>query len=232
MSTKKSEQFGNDEGRDFGSSFGTTRDRSKTSRTTFAVPEKLEKIQLSKRQQQETQQRQQPQAPTLQYQRGQSVQAGQQQQPGITVGKSGFTDQLALILGGVYAAGASYGVGASLWGLIANRGVKRKRYAISSRVKISRQLTEGFKVVSHYGNTAAAVGLLYMLISKSSTYIFQEELEYLPKPAHHSIFGFMAGALCKSINGARPAMLAGVLGALAAPVAVWSFARMSKLINI
>ncbi len=231
MSSKKSETIMSDEFDFSKATFAPSKDRAPaatTSRPTFTVAEKQEKIQLGRRPQQEVRQRQ-PQPQTLHYQRGQAMPQGQQ---GITVGKTGFTDQLALILGGVYGVGAAFGILAALRDAITSSGIKKRRYVISSRVQISRRLTEGFKIVSNYGNTTAAIGLLYMLLSKATTYIFQEELEYVPKPVQHSIFGFMAGALCKSINGFKPAILAGTMGSIAAPLSVACFSRFSQFVRI
>ena len=68
-------------------------------------------------------------------------------------------------------------------------------------------------------NGATGIGLLYILLTKINRYIFEEELEYVPKAGQAAIFGGITGALCRATLGARPALVGGIIGATAAPIA-------------
>ena len=218
MSERRSDYFGTGSS-SFGSdnnSFGLnqTNYNEERPRRPFTVAEAPQKIQLNRQRQPGSQN------------------YGRQAPSSITVSKSSAADKMSLILGGLYSIGAGYGVIRTMWDKLTEKTTHKRRYVIGAKVKLSRQLTEGFKKVSYYGNNIAAAGLMYVLFSKIINYLFQEELEYVPKLAQYATFGFITGFMCKLINGYKPALLGGTIGLITAPIVVGGFSRISSHIII
>jgi hypothetical protein len=87
-------------------------------------------------------------------------------------------------------------------------------------------LNEAGKHTSYYGSRCAAVALIFFLLRKSLTYIFEEELELIPTWTHVPIFGALTGALCKCNMGVKSAALAAVVGCVTAATVFPIYKRM------
>jgi len=65
--------------------------------------------------------------------------------------------------------------------------------------------------VSKFANAGGCLCLLYSLVRKTTTFLFDEELEELSPVQKQFIFGFLSGSLFKCSRGIAPALFAGTL---------------------
>ena len=148
----------------------------------------------------------------------------------IVASKTNFINHLSLITGGMFTLGSLCGVGAVGWKMLLKKKVNHPR--LGWKIFLSRTITQSSNRILFYGTNLAGVGLLYLMIYKVMNYAFLEELNLLPSFLQPSIFGFLTGAFCKSINGLRPALFTGVIGAAVAPFAVAGFTKLIKKTRI
>jgi hypothetical protein len=65
--------------------------------------------------------------------------------------------------------------------------------------------------ISRFANAGGCLCLIYSLVRKTTTFLFDEELEDLSPVQKQFLFGFLAGSIFKCSRGLYPALFAGTL---------------------
>eukprot|EP01022_Parablepharisma_sp_SALTPOND_P013517 TRINITY_DN1813_c0_g1_i1.p1 TRINITY_DN1813_c0_g1~~TRINITY_DN1813_c0_g1_i1.p1 ORF type:complete len:1261 (-),score=117.20 TRINITY_DN1813_c0_g1_i1:5003-8785(-) len=139
-------------------------------------------------------------------------------------------DQMSLAVGTMYSLGGGVGVVAGLLKAAARgKGLLKPIYI---RMHVTSVINEFVRETARFGNNVAGIGLMYFVIAKSTSYIFEEELQYVPKLLHISLCGALTGALCRSVYGRRPALFAAGIGFVAAPLLHVILSKANANINI
>ena len=69
------------------------------------------------------------------------------------------------------------------------------------------------KTSARFGNNMGGAIFLYLLVGKTMSFVFQEELETVGgETAKAAVFGALTGAIYKSTRGLRPILFASLLG--------------------
>ena len=82
------------------------------------------------------------------------------------------------------------------------------------RLLVNNYLNNIGKTSSRFGNNVGGAIFLYLIIGKSTNFIFMEELENFSDVQKSALFGALTGAVYKSTRGFRPIVLGSVLGAV------------------
>ena len=148
----------------------------------------------------------------------------------IQIRKASAADQLSLAVGTMYGMGGSIGIVTGLLKAVArSKGLIRH---VHIKLHATSVINELVKDVAAFGNNVAGVGLMYFIIARTTSYLFQEELEHVPKLLHISLCGALTGALCKIVYGRRPALFAAGIGFIAAPLLHIALSKTNANINI
>lgn len=118
-----------------------------------------------------------------------------------------FAEKFAAIIGPSYVV--SFFIGAAI-GLTKVPPPKARR---TTRLLINNYLNNIGKTSAICGNNVGAAVFMYLVVGKSLSFIFQEELEGIGEGTKSAAFGALTGAIYKSTRGVRPMVLASLLGA-------------------
>ena len=111
----------------------------------------------------------------------------------------------------------------------------RRHHLIKSvflRIHATTFINQTVREVAICGNNIAAIGLLYFFIGRTASYIFEEELAYVPKVVQISLCGALTGALCKCLRGRQAALFAAGIGLFAAPALHYFLGKTNANISI
>ncbi len=128
-----------------------------------------------------------------------------------------FTEKLASIIGPSYTMAFFLGAGLGLTKVPPPRARRTKRLLINN------YLNNIGKTSARCGNNMGGAIFMYLLVGKSLTFVFQEELEFVSENQKAALAGAFTGALYKCTRGVRPLIFASILGSLcgAAYSSIW-----------
>ncbi len=148
----------------------------------------------------------------------------------IQVRRVGTAEQISLAVGTFYGFGGGLGLVSAFAKIVA-----RRQHIIRSavmKVHATTFINESIREIAMYGNNVAGMALMYIFVGKAMSYLFEEELQYVPKLAQICLCGALTGALCRCFRGRRVALFAAGVGAVVAPLAHLALAKINTNINI
>lgn len=124
-------------------------------------------------------------------------------------------EKLGAVVGPTYAFGKTHSELALLFGGVygiftAKQPLIRRN---TLRLKLNYYVNTVGRASTRMANSSAATMFLYMVVAKTSNYLFEEELDGLSEYMKASIFGGVTGALYRVTFPYQAMMLASVLGA-------------------
>lgn len=118
---------------------------------------------------------------------------------------------MASLVGPAYVGAFATG---TVWGL---SRMPDTRLARTRRLMLNSYLNNVGKTATRFANNSAAAVLLYIIVGKTTNFVFQEEFDdfQIQNRYDNAIYGFLTGALYKSTRGRRAMVLGGILGSFA-----------------